>query len=69
VGETVHVLVESVVDGVVEGRAAHQAPETDGTTTLVDAVGVHVGDLVAAVVVGTEGVDLVARPVALAAAG
>jgi MiaB/RimO family radical SAM methylthiotransferase len=69
VGETVDVLVESVAGDVVEGRGEHQAPETDGTTTLVGADGVHVGDLVRAVVVATEGVDLVARPVAVAAAG
>ena len=34
-GSTVEVLVDSVDDGVVEGRAAHQAPEVDGSTTLV----------------------------------
>jgi ribosomal protein S12 methylthiotransferase RimO len=68
VGEAVRVLVESVEDGV-EGRAEHQGPEVDGTTSLVDAggqpfAGGHapaVGDLVDAVVVGTDGVDLVAR--------
>ena len=31
VGEQVEVLVESVEDGEVEGRAAHQGPEVDGT--------------------------------------
>ena len=36
IGSTVEVLVDSVDDGVVEGRAAHQAPEVDGSTTLVD---------------------------------
>jgi ribosomal protein S12 methylthiotransferase len=35
VGSTVEVLVDLVRDGVVEGRAAHQAPEVDGSTTLV----------------------------------
>ena len=61
VGATVEVLVESVDAEGVEGRAAHQAPEVDGSTTLVGAVtGLRVGDLVTAVVTGTEGVDLVA---------
>ncbi len=60
VGETVDVLVEDVSDGVV-GRAAHQGPEVDGTTSLVDLPGdVVVGDLVTAEVVGTDGVDLIA---------
>jgi ribosomal protein S12 methylthiotransferase len=56
IGETVVVLVESE-DG--EGRAEHQAPDVDGTT-LVRGEGLRVGDLVTAVVVDTEGVDLVA---------
>jgi hypothetical protein len=34
----------------------------DGTTSLEDAVGQSVGDLVEAVVVASDGVDLVARP-------
>jgi MiaB/RimO family radical SAM methylthiotransferase len=61
VGETVEVLVETVGEEVV-GRAAHQGPEVDGTTTLVEVGHVAVGDLVTAVVTGSEGVDLVARP-------
>jgi MiaB/RimO family radical SAM methylthiotransferase len=67
VGTEVVVLVESGVDGPggrdAEGRAAHQGPEVDGTTRLVDSAGsggVGVGDLVHAVVVAAEGVDLVA---------
>ena len=60
IGETVEVLVESVGDEVV-GRAAHQGPEVDGTTTVLTASHVAVGDLVTATVVGSEGVDLVAR--------
>jgi ribosomal protein S12 methylthiotransferase len=68
VGATVEVLVESVADGQAEGRAAHQAPEVDGSTTLVGGdVAVHVGDLVvgdlvAAKVTASDGVDLVAVP-------
>jgi ribosomal protein S12 methylthiotransferase len=69
IGEAVEVLVESVDrspdgDGVV-GRAAYQGPDVDGTTTLVlspeDPVPA-VGDLVPAMVVASEGVDLLARP-------
>jgi ribosomal protein S12 methylthiotransferase RimO len=62
-GSTVEVLVESVRGGTVEGRAAHQAPEVDGSTTLVGDLAVAVGDLVEASVTGTDGVDLVAAPV------
>ncbi|MFG3094084.1 30S ribosomal protein S12 methylthiotransferase RimO [Streptomyces sp. NPDC048202] len=62
-GETVRVLVESVdgEDGVY-GRAAHQAPETDGQVLLTSGEGLAVGRIVEAKVVGTEGVDLVAEP-------
>ncbi|MFJ5015003.1 30S ribosomal protein S12 methylthiotransferase RimO [Streptomyces griseoluteus] len=62
-GETVRVLVESVdgEDGVY-GRAAHQAPETDGQVLLTSGEGLAVGRMVEAKVVGTEGVDLVAEP-------
>ncbi|MEU9136685.1 30S ribosomal protein S12 methylthiotransferase RimO [Streptomyces sp. NPDC048404] len=63
VGETVHVLVESVdgEDGAY-GRAAHQAPETDGQVLFTSGEGLTVGRIVEAKVVGTEGVDLVAEP-------
>jgi ribosomal protein S12 methylthiotransferase len=63
IGEEVVVLVESTEDGVLEGRAAHQGPEVDGSTVLtVHAPGeVAVGDMITAQVVGTDGVDLVAR--------
>jgi tRNA A37 methylthiotransferase MiaB len=56
IGETVSVLIEAA-DG--EGRAEHQAPDVDGTT-LVRGEGLQVGDLVRAVVVDTDGVDLIA---------
>ena len=61
-------------EGAVEGRAAHQAPEVDGSTTLVDGgTGVDLaalrpGDLVRATVTGTEGVDLIAVPIEMASA-
>jgi ribosomal protein S12 methylthiotransferase len=59
-GEHVVVLVESVEDGIVEGRAAHQGPEVDGSTFLrVEASSVRVGDMISGSVVGTDGVDLV----------
>ncbi len=61
IGEQVVVLVESVDDDVVEGRAAHQGPEVDGTTMLTGAARAAVGDLVTATVTGTDGVDLIAR--------
>lgn len=69
IGETVRVLVESVdgEDGPV-GRAAHQAPETDGQVLLEvsdDALPQGqvpvVGRMVEARVVATEGVDLIAQ--------
>ncbi|MEU5897245.1 30S ribosomal protein S12 methylthiotransferase RimO [Streptomyces venezuelae] len=65
VGETVEVLVESLdeEEGPL-GRAAHQAPETDGQIRLTGTAGgdaLQVGRMVVAKVVGTEGVDLVAE--------
>ena len=63
VGSTVDVLVESVSPDGVEGRAAHQAPEVDGSTAVVGSLPVRVGDLVEAVVTTSIGVDLVARAV------
>jgi ribosomal protein S12 methylthiotransferase RimO len=64
-GETVEVLVEAVdeEDGAI-GRAAHQAPETDGQIRFTGSTGgddLQVGRMVVAKVVGTEGVDLVAE--------
>ncbi|MCQ4045073.1 30S ribosomal protein S12 methylthiotransferase RimO [Streptantibioticus rubrisoli] len=61
-GETVEVLVESLDEGEAVGRGAHQAPETDGQVVLTSSAGLAVGDIVAAKVVDTEGVDLVAEP-------
>lgn len=60
IGETVEVLVESVEDGEVRGRAAHQGPEVDGDTYLVGS-SATVGDLVTAQVVASEGADLHAK--------
>ncbi|GIJ45896.1 ribosomal protein S12 methylthiotransferase RimO [Virgisporangium aliadipatigenens] len=65
VGSEVIVLVDEIGEDGVEGRAAHQAPEIDGTTLLEgDDCGVlRPGDLVRAKVTASEGVDLVAAPV------
>jgi ribosomal protein S12 methylthiotransferase len=63
VGSLVEVLVETVTAEAVEGRAAHQAPEVDGATTLYGGdLRLRPGDLVAARVTGSSGVDLVAAP-------
>lgn len=62
IGTEVVVLVETPGATPV-GRAGHQAPEVDGSTTLTDGTGVELGDLVRARVVGTDGVDLVAAPI------
>ncbi|WP_344332383.1 30S ribosomal protein S12 methylthiotransferase RimO, partial [Kitasatospora putterlickiae] len=43
IGTEVEVLVESVDGDLVEGRAAHQAPETDGLTTLTGVEDPEVG--------------------------
>jgi ribosomal protein S12 methylthiotransferase RimO len=69
-GETVAVLIEEQLGpGRYQGRAAHQAPEVDGVTTVRSPVPLSVGDTVSAVVVGSEGVDLVAEARAGAPAG
>ncbi|GAA0463985.1 30S ribosomal protein S12 methylthiotransferase RimO [Streptomyces sp. NPDC046215] len=62
-GETIEVLVDRVdeEDGVI-GRAAHQAPETDGQVLLTTDQELTPGRMVVAKVVATEGVDLVAEP-------
>jgi len=66
VGETLDVLIEDDSPADEEpsegypGRAAHQAPEVDGMTTVRSAVPLAPGDLVRAVVTGSDGVDLIA---------
>ncbi len=72
IGEHVDVLVEELDDetGEVIGRAAFQGPDVDGVTILrldpsVSSAATAVpavGDIVPAVVIGTDGIDLVARP-------
>ena len=67
IGTTVEVLVEDVDirdadrPGHVEGRAAHQGPEVDGSTLVSGCADARIGDLVQAVVVESDGVDLVAE--------
>lgn len=64
VGEHIRVLVEQVESDVLIGRAAHQGPDVDGTTSVrrePGRDGVAVGDMVSASVVDTVGVDLTAE--------
>ncbi len=69
-GETIGVLIEEPLGpGHYQGRAAHQAPEVDGGTTVRSPAPLTVGDIVSAVVVGSEGVDLVAEARLSATAG
>lgn len=59
IGEKVRVLIEDAE--LQEGRAAHQGPEVDGTTSFIG-TDFAVGQYVDAVVVDSMGADLVARP-------
>ncbi|MEO3975482.1 30S ribosomal protein S12 methylthiotransferase RimO [Streptomyces sp. CAU 1734] len=67
-GESLEVLIESV-DGdaghdgewAAVGRAAHQAPETDGQVVFTEGEGLAVGRIVTAKAVDTLGVDLIAE--------
>ena len=62
IGSRVEVLVEESGSGGPVGRAAHQGPDVDGSTSLSTAIQLRVGQFVRAVVVGSEGVDLIAEP-------
>jgi tRNA A37 methylthiotransferase MiaB len=59
VGEQVRVLIEDEENQ--EGRAAHQGPEVDGTTSFVG-TSFKVGEYVDGVVTQSLGADLIARP-------
>jgi ribosomal protein S12 methylthiotransferase RimO len=60
-GEQLDLLIEEQAeDGRWEGRAAHQAPEVDGVTTVSSDAPLAAGDMVRAVVTGSDGVDLIA---------
>lgn len=63
IGELVDVLLEELTGTTGEGRADCQGPEVDGSTTLTGLpTDVQVGDIVAARVIDTVGVDLIAVP-------
>jgi len=59
IGENVRVLIED--SELQEGRAAHQGPEVDGTTSFIG-TSYEVGQYVDAVIIDSMGADLVARP-------
>ena len=61
IGERVRVLIEDAEVG--EGRAGHQGPEVDGTTSIVGREKFRVGEYVDAVVTDSAGADLIAMPV------
>jgi ribosomal protein S12 methylthiotransferase RimO len=61
IGETAEVLIEERLgEGLFEGRAAHQAPEVDGVTTVQSRADLLPGQLVRATIVSSDGVDLAA---------
>jgi ribosomal protein S12 methylthiotransferase len=59
IGETVRVLIED--SELQEGRAAHQGPEVDGTTSFIG-TDFKIGQYIDAVIIDSMGADLVARP-------
>ena len=80
VGERASVLVESLDpedepegEVIAVGRAAHQAPETDGQVKILDVTGngpaMSVGRFVDVEIVGAQGADLLAAPVTPADGG
>ncbi len=59
IGETVEVLIDEVLaDGRYLGRAEHQAPEVDGATEVRSRRQLAPGEMVTAIVTGSDGVDL-----------
>ena len=60
IGETVRVLIEDAE--LQEGRAAHQGPEVDGTTSFIG-TNFAVGQYVDAVIIDSMGADLVAQAI------
>jgi len=67
VGERVRLLVEGHTQYGVVGRAAHQAPEVDGTTSIgvvqarIGDAKVPIGAMLEGIVTASDGVDLIAR--------
>jgi ribosomal protein S12 methylthiotransferase RimO len=65
IGSEVAVLIDEVLpDGGYLSRGEHQAPEVDGATEVHSEQQLAVGDLVQAIVTGSDGVDLSATAVA-----
>jgi ribosomal protein S12 methylthiotransferase len=67
IGERVEVLVDGIDEDTDEltGRAAHQGPDVDGATLLRLRPGAQapaVGQIIPALVLDTEGIDLIAEP-------
>ena len=61
IGERAEILIDEVLgDGRYLGRAAHQAPEVDGATEVRSDRRLSPGDLVTAMFVDSDGVDLAA---------
>ena len=58
IGENIRVLIED--EELQEGRAAHQGPEVDGSTSFIG-TSFKVGQYVDAVVIDSMGADLVAE--------
>jgi tRNA A37 methylthiotransferase MiaB len=66
IGEEIHVLIEDIDGDLVEGRAAHQGPEVDGSTRITrlttdELKVIKVGQYIKAKVIETDGVDLIAE--------
>jgi ribosomal protein S12 methylthiotransferase RimO len=66
IGERVEVLVDGIDEDTDEltGRAAHQGPDVDGATILRLSPGAQapaVGEIISAVVLDTQGIDLIAE--------
>jgi ribosomal protein S12 methylthiotransferase len=65
IGTRVDVLIEVGAEGSepASGRGAHQGPEVDGTTALINTgPDLAIGAIIRSRVVATDGVDLVAEP-------
>jgi ribosomal protein S12 methylthiotransferase len=60
VGERIEVIVEEIENGVAFGRAAHQGMDDAGV--VLPGVDAQIGDVLAATVVGLDGIDLVGEP-------
>jgi ribosomal protein S12 methylthiotransferase len=70
IGSIIDVLIdEALPDGRYVGRGEHQAPEVDGTTEVRSDQRLEPGDVVAVVVTGSDGVDLMADALADVTAG